>query len=212
MCPLGTLTTARPYVGARRVWHDLRSQVSSLASSTFCHDVHSRAYGRPGRVSAYYPSTLAGLSRLTLASATVGHLLHVPDLYIVAVRQGLIQHHRQHCMEWRAAILSILDGPLNFRHFHVMAPGAPATGDWMDVWRDFVSAERQTKGFGSNGDWKCRALPGRYVSSPSSLAIQKSTRLPSPAIRAVKLFLSARVDDTCSIRYGDHRKLACHEA
>ncbi|KAH6907824.1 hypothetical protein BKA70DRAFT_346014 [Coprinopsis sp. MPI-PUGE-AT-0042] len=113
--------------------------------------------------------------RLALASATVGHLLHVSDLDIVAVGQGLIQHHRRHHMACRAAVLSILDGPLNFRHFHVMAPGAPATGDWMDVWRDFVSAEWQTKGFGSNGDWECRVLPGRSLSLYSNLDIRKST-------------------------------------
>ncbi|KAH6892703.1 hypothetical protein BKA70DRAFT_1408269 [Coprinopsis sp. MPI-PUGE-AT-0042] len=79
--------------------------------------------GRLGCHYAYDPSSAAALSRPTIASATVGHLLHISDLDVVAVRQGLIQHH----MAWRAAILSILEGPLNFQDIHVVAPGAPAT-------------------------------------------------------------------------------------
>ncbi|KAH6907864.1 hypothetical protein BKA70DRAFT_346641 [Coprinopsis sp. MPI-PUGE-AT-0042] len=81
-------------------------------------------------------------------------------------------------MAWSAAILMILDGPLNFRDFHVMAPGAPATRIWIDIWRDSVMAERQTKGFGSNGTGNAERSQDVFDVS-SSLAIQKSIRTPT---------------------------------
>ncbi|KAH6903556.1 hypothetical protein BKA70DRAFT_599944 [Coprinopsis sp. MPI-PUGE-AT-0042] len=120
---------------------------------------------------AYDPSSAAALSRPTIASATVGHLLHVSDLDVVAVRQGLIQHH----MACRAAILSILEGPLNFQDIHVMAPGAPATRVWMGIWRDFVSAQRLTGAYASHGAGNAERSQDDFSVS-SSLAIQKSTR------------------------------------
>ncbi|KAH6903562.1 hypothetical protein BKA70DRAFT_1566754 [Coprinopsis sp. MPI-PUGE-AT-0042] len=83
----------------------------------------------------------------------------VSELNVVALRQNLIHHHRHqqqqhhhHHMARRSVILSLLDGAPNLRGFHVMAPAA--------LRRDFVYAERQINGFGSNGDWECRALPG----------------------------------------------------
>ncbi|KAH6907837.1 hypothetical protein BKA70DRAFT_346146 [Coprinopsis sp. MPI-PUGE-AT-0042] len=45
---------------------------------------------------AYDPSSVTGLSMLTLASAAVGHLLHASELDVVAVRRSLVHHHRQH--------------------------------------------------------------------------------------------------------------------
>ncbi|KAH6907882.1 hypothetical protein BKA70DRAFT_1427712 [Coprinopsis sp. MPI-PUGE-AT-0042] len=48
-----------------------------------------------------------------------------------------------------------------------MAPGAPVTRVWMDIWRDFVSAERQTKGFGSNGTGNATIFLFRFNHSHS---------------------------------------------
>ncbi|KAH6903547.1 hypothetical protein BKA70DRAFT_1566740 [Coprinopsis sp. MPI-PUGE-AT-0042] len=74
----------------------------------------------------------------------------------------------------RAASLSVSDGALNLRDFHVVAPGALATRDRIGIWRASVAVEPLPEAYELHGDWEC--LPGPSFSFSSSIAIQKSTR------------------------------------
>ncbi|KAH6911348.1 hypothetical protein BKA70DRAFT_1424093 [Coprinopsis sp. MPI-PUGE-AT-0042] len=81
-------------------------------------------------------------------------------------------------MARRAAILSVLDEVLDPRDFHVVAPGALETRDRIGIWRDFVSAERQTEAYEEIGTEKAERPQDDFPVS-SSLSMQKSTRPPT---------------------------------
>ncbi|KAH6888291.1 hypothetical protein BKA70DRAFT_1572964 [Coprinopsis sp. MPI-PUGE-AT-0042] len=136
--------------------------------------VAAQALPPPSLISRRWKTRTRRGVRPVLCDGTVGagsgHLLHVSDLDDGTARSSLVQHYRRHHHDHvvqRAAILSTLDGVLNLGDFHVIAPDTPRTGDWMD-----------------------RVLPGRSRVSSSSVAFQKSTRLPPPATNAAKLILS----------------------
>ncbi|KAH6907903.1 hypothetical protein BKA70DRAFT_1223192 [Coprinopsis sp. MPI-PUGE-AT-0042] len=140
-------------------------------------------------------SSVTGLSMPTLASPTVDHSLLVSELGVVAVRRSLVHHHRQHCHHDHCQHHHGTEGShplglgqaLNVRDFHVVTPGALATRDRINIWRDFVSAERQTEAYEEMGTEKATIfvfiLKPRYPKV--YLTPHRPPQIPSDAFRAL---------------------------
>ncbi|KAH6903558.1 hypothetical protein BKA70DRAFT_600040 [Coprinopsis sp. MPI-PUGE-AT-0042] len=149
------------------------TSVFQAPNTMYGHDCQPRVLYLLKRCQTPAFSNLAQMTRTrrgvrpVLCDGTVGagfgHLLHISDLDDGTARHSLVQHDRRHHHDHvvrRADILSTLDGALNLGDFHVIAPGTPRTGDWMEVWRDSVSAERQKEAYEPQGSWEWRVLPG----------------------------------------------------